>query len=124
LIERQLSAAASGSGPEAAAGDEREPVVIQRRPGASRRMHTPLTAQQRVLRSRIAAHSMHSQHDSRLTSAPARAASPANVSYFERQVDPDGVLPDDERRRRAEHAKRAYFGRLALASARARSRAS
>lgn len=67
---------------------------------------------------------MHARHDSRLTSAPARAASPANTSYFERQVDPDGILPDDERRRRAEHAKKAHFGRLALASARARSRPS
>jgi hypothetical protein len=83
-----------------------------------------LTPQQRSLRARIAAHAMHASHDSRLTSAPARAASPANVSYFERKVDPDGVLPDAERRRRAEHAKKAYFGRLALASARARSKSS
>ena len=124
MIERQLSATASGSGPEAVAGDEREPVADHRRPGVFRRTRTPLTPEQRALRSRIAAHSMHSMHDSRTTSAPARAASPANTSYFERQVDPEGVLPDDERRRRAEHAKRAYFGRLALASARARSRAS
>lgn len=39
---------------------------------------------------------------------------------FLREVDPDGTLPDAERRRRAECARRAYYQRLALASARAR----
>jgi hypothetical protein len=35
-------------------------------------------------------------------------------------VDPDGVLPADERSRRAQCAKRAYFTRLAMTSAAAR----
>ncbi len=39
---------------------------------------------------------------------------------FEREVDPDGVLPPEERARRAAHARKAYFARLALASAKAR----
>lgn len=45
------------------------------------------------------------------------------MAKFEREVDPDGVLPPDERARRAEHKRRAYFQRLALKSARARRRA-
>lgn len=39
---------------------------------------------------------------------------------FEREVDPEGVLPPDERRRRAEMARKAYFTCLALKSAQAR----
>ncbi len=39
---------------------------------------------------------------------------------FERQVDPYGMLSPTERARRAEHARKAYFVRLALRSAQAR----
>lgn len=49
--------------------------------------------------------------------APARAAF---LSRFEKQVDPDGGLPEPERLRRAEAARRAYFLRLAEKSARVR----
>jgi hypothetical protein len=42
------------------------------------------------------------------------------MDRFEREVDPEGVLPAQERQRRAEHARKAYFLRLALASAKAR----
>jgi len=45
------------------------------------------------------------------------------LDRFEREVDPDGVLPPEERRRRAEHARKAYFLRLALASSKARRKA-
>jgi predicted DNA-binding transcriptional regulator AlpA len=38
------------------------------------------------------------------------------------EVDPDRVLPESERLRRAEHARKAYFTRLALLSAKARKR--
>jgi hypothetical protein len=44
------------------------------------------------------------------------------MARFEREVDPDGVLTLAERAKRAEHAKKAYFQRLALKSASARSR--
>jgi hypothetical protein len=44
------------------------------------------------------------------------------MDRFDRQVDPDGTLPPEERARRAAHARRAYFQGLALKSARARSR--
>ena len=42
------------------------------------------------------------------------------MARFEREVDPDGTLSPDERARRAESKRRAYFQRLALKSARAR----
>ena len=45
-------------------------------------------------------------------SARTRPAREAFLKRFEREVDPDGKLPPDERRRRAEHAKRAYMIRL------------
>lgn len=76
-----------------------------------------LTPDQRSLRSRIAGYSTASRHDPRTYTAPARAAF---LARFDREVDPDGVLPDAERTRRAMAARRAYFTRLALASAKAR----
>jgi len=72
---------------------------------------------ERTLRARLAAHSMHAQHDARQTTAAARAAF---LARFEAEVDPDGTLPPEERRRRAEHARSAHFTRLALAAAKAR----
>jgi hypothetical protein len=73
---------------------------------------------QRVLRARIAAHALHAQiADPTAHTAPARAAF---LSRFEREVDPAGALDPQERSRRAEHAKKAYFLRLALASSKAR----
>ncbi len=53
-------------------------------------------------------------------SAATAAARAAALARFERQVDPDGVLPEKERLLRAESARRAYFQRLAIKSARAR----
>ena len=53
-------------------------------------------------------------------SARTRPAREAFLRRFEREVDPDGKLPLDERRCRAEHAKRAYMLRLAKRSVAAR----
>jgi hypothetical protein len=79
--------------------------------------HEP-SASERVLRARLAAHSLHAQvTDPAAHTAPARRAF---LDRFEREVDPDGLLPAAERQRRAEHARKAYFLRLALASAKAR----
>jgi len=72
----------------------------------------------RVLQARMAAHLLHARiADPAAHTAPARAAF---MSRFEREVDPEGVLEPAERARRAEHAKKAYFLRLALASRKAR----
>jgi hypothetical protein len=65
----------------------------------------------------IGAHRLLSTHNSREITANARATF---LARFEREVDPDAVLPLDERERRAEHAKKAYFAKLALQSADAR----
>lgn len=70
-------------------------------------------------RGRIGAYRLHALHDSKEVTAPARAAF---LARFERDVDPDGTLPEGERRRRAEYAKKAHFARLARLSANARRR--
>lgn len=76
-----------------------------------------MTPAERSLRARLAAHYLHSRVDSREHTEPARRAF---MDRFEDEVDPDRVLPEAERRRRAEQAKKAYFTRLALRSARVR----
>jgi len=73
---------------------------------------------ERRLRAQLAAHVQWSREpDPTARTANARAAF---LARFEREVDPDSRLYSEERRRRAEHARRAYFTRLALASAKAR----
>jgi hypothetical protein len=76
-----------------------------------------LSPSERSLRARLAAQTMHAQNDSRVTSAPARAAA---EKRFLDLVDPGRVLPEAERLRRAECAKKAHFTRMAYLSARAR----
>ncbi len=68
-------------------------------------------------RARLGAFAQHARYDTRETT---RAAREAFARRFEREVDPDGVLPEAERARRAEAAKRAHFQRMALRSAQAR----
>ncbi|MFN0071385.1 MAG: hypothetical protein ACKVVP_07855 [Chloroflexota bacterium] len=81
-------------------------------------MSYSLNPREASLRGRIGAYALHATHDPRETT---RAAREQFLSKFEREVDPDGVLPEPERLRRAEAAKKAHFARLALASARKRS---
>lgn len=69
----------------------------------------------RVLVARIAAHSKWAAVSD--TSAATSAARQAFLDRFEREIDPDGALAPAERARRAEHARKAYFQRLALKSA-------
>jgi predicted HD phosphohydrolase len=70
---------------------------------------------ERSLLSKAAAHTLHAKGGT--NTAKAREA-------FERrfldEVDPDRVLPEKERNRRAAHARAAYFSKLSAASARAR----
>lgn len=77
----------------------------------------PMSPAERSLRARMAAHMMHARHDTRQRTTEARAAF---LARFEREADPAGILSPEERRRRAEHLRRAYFARLAAASAKAR----
>ncbi len=85
------------------------------RPRASKLM----TSRERSLRARIGAYTLHAQGGT--NTAPARAKF---LARFLLEVDPDGILPEPERQRRAELAKRAYFSRLALKAAQKRSRKS
>ena len=71
------------------------------------------------LAGRLGAHTQHARHDARQTTARAREAF---LRRFLEQVDPESLLPEAERRLRAEHARRAYFARLAMLSAQARRR--
>jgi hypothetical protein len=76
-----------------------------------------LTPAERSLWARAAAYRLHSLYDSRELTANARAAF---RDRFATQVDPDGVLPEAERQRRAECARKAYYTALAAKSARVR----
>ena len=81
-----------------------------------------LTPAERSLRGRMGAYVVHARYDPRQTTAPARSAF---LKRFLDEVDPDRVLPEPERLRRAAAARKAYFTRLAfLASRRRRQRKS
>lgn len=78
----------------------------------------PASPSERKLKAQVAAHAKWAgEADRSAATAPARLAAERR---FELEVDPDGVLPPAERARRAEHARKAHFARMALASARAR----
>jgi hypothetical protein len=68
----------------------------------------------------LGAYVLHATHDSRQLTAAGRSAF---LDRFEKEIDPEGVLPLVERRRRAGYARKAYFTRLAMASAEARRKA-
>ena len=74
-----------------------------------------MTPAERTLRARIGAYSLHAQGGT--NTGPARAKF---LQKFLLEVDPNGMLPEGERQKRAEAAKRGYFARLALKSAQKR----
>jgi hypothetical protein len=84
-------------------------------------MSSNLTPEQRSMRARLAAQSRWAKEDPTPTVTKARAAF---MARFENDVDPDRVLNEAERQRRAESARKAYFTRLALKSSQARRRGS
>ena len=75
---------------------------------------------ERRVQARIAAYTKWARTENR--TAATAAARAAFDDRFEREVDPDGRLSATERARRAGFARRAYFARLALLSAKARAR--
>jgi hypothetical protein len=81
----------------------------------------PLTPVERTKRARQAAYAMHAKQDTKVTTAKARATF---LARFEQQVDPDRTLPEKERERRAEAARKSYYAGLALRSSQARRRRS
>ena len=79
-----------------------------------------LSPKERTLKARLAAHTLQSKVD------PTKHTEPARAAFMERfldEVDPNRELPEAERQRRAEHAKKAYFYRMSLKSAAARRKA-
>jgi hypothetical protein len=76
-----------------------------------------LTPAQRTLRARLGAFSLHAQGKTNTSAARA-----AYDRRWDREVDPDGVLPPEERARRAELARKAHYTRMALQSAKSRAR--
>jgi hypothetical protein len=77
-----------------------------------------MTPAEARLRGQIGANSRWAREaDRSAATAPARAGL---LARFEREVDPDGLLPPEERARRVESARRAHMQRIALASAKAR----
>lgn len=81
-----------------------------------------VTATNRQLAARIGAHSRWAKEPDRVAAtAPARAGLKAK---FLLEVDPDGLLDEAERERRAQSLMRAHMLRLASKSAKARARAS
>ena len=76
-----------------------------------------LTATERSLRARVAAHAMHAQGGT-----STKAGTAAFLARFDKAVDPTGSLPPDERARRAEHALKAHMSALSLKASRAKNR--
>ena len=76
-----------------------------------------MSPEERTHRARLGAFTLHATHDPRETTAKAREAL---YRKFENEVDPDRLLPDEERARRVKYARKAYYARLALKSAQAR----
>lgn len=87
---------------------ERNPLS----PGQSR-----LTPAERSLRAQLAANARWSRTDRVQASQDARDR---QRRKFENEVDPDRVLPTDERARRADNAAKAHMAALALKSVKAR----
>ena len=75
-------------------------------------------------RSQLAAAAAHESWAN--TADPTARTAPAREALdrrFEAEADPDGVLPPEERARRAEHLRRAFYSRLSARAAQARRQA-
>lgn len=80
-------------------------------------MGCSLSPAERRLRARIGALALHAQGKTNTYAARA-----AFLAKFEAEVDPGGILPPEERARRAQLALRAHMAKLALVAARKRRR--
>ena len=82
----------------------------------------PLTPAQRSARARIAAHTRWANEPDRLA-----ATAPGRNAAFQKlldEVDPEHILTEDERLKRAHNAQKAHLERVRLAASRARVAAS
>lgn len=78
----------------------------------------PLSSADRQQIAKIAAHAKWAKIEDR--SAATQAARDGMLRKFEDEVDPDRKLLPEERARRAESARRAFYQRIALKSAQSR----
>lgn len=81
-------------------------------------MADALTPSERSLRASVASHTSWSQTEDR-TARTAKGRAKFDERFLD-EVDPSRVLPEAQRQRRAESARKAYFARLALKSAQSR----
>ncbi|MFI6594897.1 hypothetical protein ACIBHX_01545 [Nonomuraea sp. NPDC050536] len=77
-----------------------------------------MTPAERTLRGRMGAHT--SWANTADPSARTKPGRDAFLARFEKQVDPDGTLPVEERKRRATSARKAYMQALAMKSRKTR----
>lgn len=82
-----------------------------------------LTPAERTLRAKIAANTRWAKATSEERRAHGERGSRDLLAKFEREVDPEGTLDPEERRKRAVNARNAHMARLALKSAKARRKA-
>lgn len=73
---------------------------------------------ERTARAKLGAHTSWANTPN--PTARTEAARKAADDRFEKQVDPEGVLPPEERARRAAHARKAFYASIQLKSATAR----
>jgi hypothetical protein len=77
-----------------------------------------VTPEERKLRAKLGAHVSWAN-----TADPAGRTAKARRAFeerFEKEADPDGVLPPEERARRAKHLRDAFYTRIQLKSAETR----
>ena len=101
-----------------ASGSDPDTTTEQSAPARSTPAGRGLTAQQRSRRARIAAHASWAATSDR--GARTKPGTAAFLARFERQVDPESVLPDEVRAAMARQARTAYMLQLAERSARRR----
>lgn len=97
-------------------------MAATRRTGQQR---APLTPEQTSLRASMAAHESWAlcADRARRTEPARQAAAALRRTAWEKEIDPDGVLPPTELQRRVESKRSAHFRRLALKSSLSRSKA-
>jgi hypothetical protein len=95
-------------------------VNVSDKQHTARRDGAAMTPEQRRRRARIAAHA--SWANTTDPTARTAAGTAAFLDRFERQVDPEGTLPEELRKALAKHARTAYMLQLAERSAAARRR--
>lgn len=81
-----------------------------------------MTPSQMSQRARIAAYSRLANSTEEERRAMSERGRKSFMARFDDQVDPDRVLPEAERQKRAEYARKAYFARLAFKSAQTRAK--